>query len=362
MSIFDRAINEMREGMSGRNAGVPFGKKYDRLVSIIPNIQKKTYYLIGGGPKMGKSAFTNDAFLFSPYDELMLENPQQLVVNWLLFSFEIDALSIIHKGIARRLYLEHGIITDTKYLLSRGKNRLSTEIYELGVQCRDYFESLEDRLTIFEVPENPTGIKIYLEEYFEARGTSHFKESYNGTRKYRHFDHYVPNNPQEYTIAIIDHIALTKGEKDAHTTKEAIDKLSQVLVGARNKYGLTPVVVQQLNFDAGSSDRFKQKRITPLISDFGDSKYTTRDANYIMALFSPWEYELLEYEGYNTGLMKDRIRRLEVLRSRESGGNKIIYLNFCGENGIFREMDLPENLQGFRGQARYQKYLNFEAL
>lgn len=361
MTIIQRVIQEMEEGMAGRNTGLPFGK-YDRLVEIIPNIQRKTYYLIGGGTKAGKSAFVNDAFLFSPYDALQLSNPNNIVVNWLLFSFEIDAQSIIQKGVARRLYLEHGIIVDTKYLQSKGNNRLSPEILQLAKETVPYFEKMEDSLTIFEIPENPTGIKIYLEEYFEARGKSYFKEVYNGAKKYRIFDHYVPNNPNEYTIAIVDHVGLVKGEKDAQTTKEAIDKLSKVLLGARNKYGLTPVVVQQLNFDNTSSERFKQKRITPLLSDFGDSRYTTRDANYIITLFSPYEFELLEFEGYNTGLLKDRVRRLEVLRSRESAGNKIIYLNFCGENGIFRELDLPESLQGFRGQARYQKYLNFEAL
>ena len=64
--IFDRVINKINRGQQGLNKGLPMG--FERLVQFIPGIQQGTYYLIGGETGSGKTAFTDDAFLYNPYD------------------------------------------------------------------------------------------------------------------------------------------------------------------------------------------------------------------------------------------------------------------------------------------------------
>lgn len=50
MSTFDRALGKIEAGRTGQNKGIPI--PFSRLRKYLPNIQQKTYYLIGAGTKV----------------------------------------------------------------------------------------------------------------------------------------------------------------------------------------------------------------------------------------------------------------------------------------------------------------------
>jgi hypothetical protein len=50
MSFFDSALDNIAKGLDGTNQGIPI--PFERLRQYIPNIQQKTYYLIGAGTKV----------------------------------------------------------------------------------------------------------------------------------------------------------------------------------------------------------------------------------------------------------------------------------------------------------------------
>jgi hypothetical protein len=45
----------------------------------------------------------------------------------------------------------------------------------------------------------------------------------------------------------------------------------------RNRYGFSPVVIQQQAFQGENLDAIKENKVTPTIANLGDSKYTSRD-------------------------------------------------------------------------------------
>lgn len=49
ISLFDRALGAIDKGLTGGNTGIPI--PFKRLRTFIPNIQKKTYYLVGASTK-----------------------------------------------------------------------------------------------------------------------------------------------------------------------------------------------------------------------------------------------------------------------------------------------------------------------
>jgi KaiC/GvpD/RAD55 family RecA-like ATPase len=313
---------------------------FNRLVNVIPNIQQGTYYLIGGATGSGKTAFTDDAFLYNPYDASKESN---IEVEWIYYSFEIDKTIKIVKGITRKLLYDYQILTDVNYVLSRGKNRISAEVYEKVMMLRRYFEEFEDKISIFDLATPPSKIKDYVHNYAKRNGKIITKQVETGNGTEAIFDRYEPNNPNKYVIIVIDHISLTDSEK-GNTTKETIDKLSQMLVPIRNNYNFIPVVVQQLSFDSQSVNRRSSKRVTPVLADFGDSKYTTRDANIVMSLFNPYTFEMGEFNGYDISRLGDRFRSLEVLKNRDGDSNQVIGLKFVGEVGTFQEFPKVEKM------------------
>ena len=340
---FDSILKSIDNGRSGNNKGIPIS--FNRLRQFLPNIQQSTYYLCGAGTKIGKTSFVDDVFLYGSLDYI-LSNPDcniELDIDY--FSFEIDSKTKLVKGVARRLWHDYNIIADVNTILSKGEHYCSDELYNIVKGYRNYFEQIEDYLTVHDMTDNATGINKYLIDKAKKRGTIEFKNINKDPEgePIMRFDKYTPNKDNVYWLIIIDHIALLREER-GFNTKQNIDKMSQYLVSMRNNFGATPVVIQQLTFDTDNDERFKSNRLTPTLKDFGDSKYTTRDANVIMTLYSPYRHGITQFEGYDITKLGNKFRNLEILENRDGEPNVNIGLNFIDKVGTFRELPRPKEM------------------
>jgi hypothetical protein len=259
-------------------------------------------------------------------------------------------------GICKKLFTDYGIITDINFVLSRGKNRISQEIYNKVLETRKYFEQMEDVLEIFDGSMNPTGINHRMLQIAKQNGNYLMKTVDDGKGgKIEVFDRYVPHNPNMYTMVLIDHVSLTKKEK-GYNTKETIDRLSEYLIPMRNNFGFIPVVVQQIGRGNSTADRMKLDRLEPQLSDFKDSGNTQQDANVILSLFAPKRYELERFRGYDITKLRDRFRSLTILKNRDGESDIRIGLHFVGEAGHFAE--LPKLKQFEADPKLYNQYGN----
>lgn len=339
--LFDRLLNAVDKGREGENDGIPI--PFSRLSQYIPNIQKKTYYLIGGATKSGKTSLADDIFLYGAYDHYKKLKDSGtldgLELDLDYFSFEIDTESKLAKGVSRKLWHDYGIIADSKTILSKGKFHCNDEIYQLVRGCRDYFNDLEDILTISDSVDNPTGINKYLIKKAEKNGTivkKNINKDPEGEPIYR-FSHYIPNNTKRYHLYFVDHLALTMEER-GFSLKQTMDKVSSYAVALRNNFSMTPIIVQQMSFEASNDDRFKSNRLAPTLRDFGDSRYPSRDCNVAMALFNPYSLHVENFHNYNIVKLGDSYRNLEILANRDGEPNINVGLNFIGPCGTFREL------------------------
>jgi replicative DNA helicase len=154
---------------------------------------------------------------------------------------------------------------------------------------------------------------------------------------------YVPNNENEITIVVIDHIGLLKLTKDQTTKKAAIDKMSDELRYARDFYGYTPVVVSQFNRDISNPMRIKNGDVEPQLEDFADSSSTQNDADVVLALFDPMRYKVADPSGYTLEKLKDDygakyFRSLRLIKNSYGEDDIRIGLGFLGQIGMFKEL------------------------
>lgn len=338
--ISKEQLNEQIErGILGLNSGIPHGHK--KLAEFIPNIQLSTYYLVGGELSTGKSAFANDTFVYNPID-WYLENKNNTDIKLLIpyYSFEIPKKDMTVKYIARRIYKKYGVLLDVNYILSRGKYTVSQEHYELVKKELPILDEIQDILLVQDLPKNPTGIWNDLLKIAHDNGKGIIKID-NGNYNFSPED-YKPTNPNLYVLPIVDHVGLTKAERE-FSKKQVIDKLSSYMIILRNKCNFSPVLVQQLNRSLSSSDRFKLDRVEPQLSDFKESGNTQEDANVVLALFSPQRYEIPNFRDYNIGLLRNRFRSISILKNRDGEADKILGMQFLGEIGGFDE--LPKGVE-----------------
>ena len=340
--IFDRVLHEINRGKEGKNVGLPYG--IPELIEYMPNIQQSTYYAVAGEPASMKTALTDYMFMYSPFDWYMenkhLSNIKIKLVYW---SFEISVEAKITKGVCQRIWKQFKILTDVNYVLSKGKNRISQEIYEKVLLTRNYFDELHDILEIHDVATNPTGITKRLEQIALENGVEEKVNEY--TKIYR------PHNPDLYFMTIIDHIKLQKSQSGLDT-KGLIDFTSNKCIEYRNRYKMIPIIVSQFNRSLASAQRElstsakpNYDRIKPQLSDLADSSAIAQDANVILSIFSPNRYSIPNYLGYDITKLADRVRFIDFLKSRDGVPEVSKAVAALGEIGLFQSLPAPSLMQ-----------------
>lgn len=293
--------------------------------------------------------------MYNPIDYI-IKNNTNIKLKIFYFSLEMSKEQKLRQSICNQLYVKSKgkYKVDPKSLRSV-KNPISEEILKEVDGLEDHFNKFQEVVTFIDNIKNPTGIYKFMRDYAQSNGTVHmtekiFKDNKTGEEyKNKIFDYYEPNNPDEYVIMIIDHVSLLHQEQGMNLHQTITKLSSNYLVELRNRYNFIPVVIQQQSAAQESVENMKANRLKPSLDGLADNKLTARDADIVLGLFSPYRHKIKTYpekDGYNTMYFKDNIRFLEVLASREGGGNSLCPLYFDGAVNFFKELPLPNDIAG----------------
>jgi hypothetical protein len=332
---FEILKNEVQAGLDGRNNGIPMG--FNRLNRYI-GIRKSMYTLVGGLTGSGKTSFIDDAYVLNPFDWYISKaNTTNIKLKIIYRSMERSSTYKLAKWISRKIFIDHGYLIPVNKLLGWTEKMTSDE-HDLFLMYEDYAEGMKEVINIIGGPENPVGIAKELRAYALKNGKIIQKDPDDEYSKV-----YVPNDPNEITIVIIDHIGLLKTTKDQPSKKEAIDKMSNELQYVRDFFGYTPVVVSQFNRSISNPMRLKAGDVEPQLEDFSDSSSTQNDADVVLALFDPVRYKVEDTSGYDLNKLKDEyggkyFRSLRLLKNSYGEDDIRIGLAFLGQLGVFKEL------------------------
>lgn len=335
MTSFEELKIEIQAGIDGRNSGIPMG--FQRLNNYI-SIRKSMYYLLGGYTGSGKTSLLDDAFVLNPMDYMIREKPEGIDLEIIYFSMERKKNFKLAKWICRKIFLSEGIIIPLNRMFGwvSKAERLTKDEHDLFLSCEDYISQLEEKVTIIQGPQNPTGFRKYVETiYAPTRGKIEEIDQYHKA--------YIPNNSNLITLILSDHIGLITKEKDLATIKERIDKNSQDKQRWRDLYGFSPVDVSQLNRDISNPTRLKNGDVEVMLEDFKDSGSTQENADIVLSLFDPIRYKVPCPSGYDLDKLRDasgkkKYRSLKILKNSYGADDTRIGLAFQPEVGTFKEL------------------------
>lgn len=328
---FELLRHEVELGLTGRNNGIPMG--FNRLNRYI-GIRKSIYTLVGGLTGSGKTSFIDDAFVLNPFDWYISQTNPNVKLRIIYRSMERSRTYKLAKWVSRRIFLDHGFIIPVGKLLGWNE-KMTKDEHDLFLMYEDYINQMNEVITIIDGPENAVGIAKELKAHALQHGKIEQIDEFN--------KRYFPDNENEITIVIIDHIGLLKTTKDQPTKKQAIDKMSDELRYARDFYGYTPVVVSQFNRDISNPIRIKNGDVEPQLEDFAESSQTQNDADVVLALFDPMRYKVADPSGYDLNKLKDEygakyFRSLRLIKNSYGSDDIRIGLGFLGEIGMFKEL------------------------
>lgn len=334
---FEHLKKEVQAGLDGRNNGIPMG--FDRLNRYI-GIRKSMYTLIGGLTGSGKTSFIDDAYVLNPFDWYISQKDPKVKLRIIYRSMERSRTYKFAKWVSRKIFLDQGIIIPVPKLLG-WTDKMTKDEHDLFLMYEDYMGQMNETITIIDGPENPVGIAKELKIHALENGSIEQVDQYNKI--------YVPNNENELTIVVIDHIGLLKTTQAQPNKKAAIDKMSDELRYARDFYGYTPVVVSQFNRDISNPARIKNGDVEPQLEDFADSSATQNDADVVMALFDPMRYKVADPSGYDLDKLKDEFgakyfRSLRLIKNSYGEDDVRIGLGFLGQIGMFKELPRKKDI------------------
>lgn len=351
MSRRARILNRLKQRqlriLSGKVNCIP--SKFERFRNDFIGIEQDCYYTITSFTKGAKTQFASDVFIFEPlmycYNN---RGKNDVKLKVIYFPLEETEDRITERFMSWLLYKLKKIRISPRDLRST-TSAVSQEILDIleSEEFQEILDYFEECVIIPDEAGNPTGVYKYCIRYAEEHGTVHYKrgkrkDEFGNIQEVEVFDSYEQDDPNEYRLVVIDTINLIDTERGM-TMKQSMDKLSEYLAKyLRNKYHYSPVVIQQQAFDQESNEAFKLGRMRPSVAGLGDSKYTSRDSNVVLGLYSPFRFGQENCEGYDIKKLRDNFRLLEVIVNRDGEMGGLCPLFFDGAVCSFTELPHPK--------------------
>lgn len=298
----DKFLYQLKRGMQGHNVGLDNG--LTNINKYIYGTHKGRYYLIGAESGVGKTTISDFMFVLKAW-----ESSKKLgrKIKIFYFSFEIGKIEKLYRWVSYFIFIKYKIQLPSDYLQGRIAGKTVTKEHsEMILYAYSIIKEMLKDVTIVEDTLTPTKIfNAMIDEHFSKHGTieraavsaEDIKKKKKGSLK-----GYTENDSDLTTIIMIDHLALTEGERGMDT-KMVMDTMSKYCIVLRNMFHATPVIIQQFSTDMMSAYRgaFGKKTeatIAPSRLDFGDSKATYRDADVVIGGTKP-QKEMSQFCGYN---------------------------------------------------------------
>ena len=368
MTKFNKVISNLRTRRSRVLNGLfncipcPF----PRLKRLVPGVEQGKYIVVTANQKVGKSKLCDYMFIYEPLF-FILEHPE-IRMKVLYFTLEMSPEEKYNEFLSHLLYRLDNIRVSPTDLKSTDQDHpidehildlLETDKYQM------YIKAFESIVEYIDDVRNPTGINNACKDYALSHGHLNFKTivttnnlGISEERKIVDTDHpYTPDDPEEYRLIILDNASNLENESGLKKA-ETIERMSKYLVKLRNRFKYIPILIQHQAQAQESIENQKFGRLKPSSDGLADCKTTTRDANMVIGLYSPFKFGIKEHENYDITKFRNRIRFMEVIEDRDYGANgQICPLFFDGAVSSFTELPLPNDKDSLDKVYNYIKKL-----
>lgn len=354
-----KVLKQVRE--QGGYNGIPLNESFPKLSEYIPSIKKGFMYLFSASSGVGKTQLWKSMIMWTILKFMRRHIETKIKPKIILFLLEETPEEFLDSFISTYLYIKYKIRVDSLEISSDRKHPLSQDIVDKIQEGSAVMEEMLKYIDIQTSVYNATGIYYYCREYSRKNGTHYYiplvgegkeitldeySSSPEEVRKLYKYSKYVPNDPNEHVIVVVDHISLLNPEKD-ETLHETMTKWTTTYCRKNmSKHWNYSIICIQQQAGAQENQQFTYSgssiiaKIKPSLSGLADNKLTQRDFHVVIGLFAPDRYEIKEYEGYNIERLRDNFRTVIVLKNRKGRSNVEIPILFYGDVNHLSE--LPE--------------------
>ena len=358
-----KKIQQNRDNrIQGKYNSIPWN--LDRLSTEYnyPGWVKGKMYLITASSGIAKSKFTKWLVIVSNYIKWR-QNPFNIKIFW--FALEESKEKLYLEAISICIYYTHGKIVTPEMMLSFGNYTVPDKILGWIREARqsEFLKFFENHVEIVDHISNPTGVKKYVERFFDdsTKGNMVYEE-----RDEKKYPLYYKHADDTYYFVVVDHISLLHTETIQGVYHDLRETLSFFVdhYGLEifcKRYGLIFVPIQQ-QAASGEAQMFTNKgdlveaKLEPSLADLADCKTTQRSADVVLGIFAPFRYDIDVHQGYDINYLQDNYRSVRFLKDRLSGLSGRLGLYFARGVHHFEELPKAQSMGGVKNN--YEYYVN----
>lgn len=332
--------------LAGKIKPIPFFQM-PLLTKYIPGIIPGLMYKITSHSGMSKTQFAKYAFCFQPIFYSMKYKVNFQVLYFALEESEEEFIDGLFLHILKRKY---NVSIDRFSLNGTNTSTLTEDQLEAVKKAKSDVAHVMSYIKVIDNCYRPEEIFNKCKDFATKMG----KFIINPITKE---EEYIPNDPSQVVLVILDHISLIENSYDKETNSFLSHsasianwhtKMARKIITKKWKWAC--LNIQQQSLDSGSQ-QFTSKgdsiinKILPSLDGVANNREIIRDDYLVLGLFSPDRYDLEEFRGYkiknDPNAFGDNFRSLHVLKSRFGTPNKVLPLYFRGDYNYFAELPLP---------------------
>jgi len=374
-----RRVEQLKKIKDDKDNGaifcIPF-ENYPKLSKSVPGVVPGMIQMVTAGSGVGKTQLTKALYVREPLEYALKHNINLKIFYFALEESEQEFIdTMICNFISSRCQIEMDLLT----LQGFREKSLDQNLMNLIESNIDDVETLLENVEIIDSVYNPTGIYKYCRDYADKNGTHVFEDKefikkkvnedgtkYTKKETVKVYSHYIPNDPNAFTIVVVDHMSLLTSEKMKGSSNMMTQH--QTMAQWSTNYALKQVtkhwnwavvnVIQQEQ--SGEKEQFTnkgdsvQKKTEPSLANFANNKEIQRDAKVVIGVYSPDRYGFEDYHGYDIRRFRDCFRATKILKNRFGAPNKYFHYLFDGATNRFKELprsNEPARLQPFYDTA-----------
>lgn len=348
----------VEKGMKGLSYG--FDNGLIRTNNYLYGTHRGRYYLLGAESGVGKTTLGDYMFVIKMWLDCKAKG---VPFKCLYLSFELSKREKIARWTSTFVKLLFNVDIPSDYIMGRIPGlTLSRDHFQMVRMAKRYVNEMLKDVEVLEGGIHPTWVFNHIiKEYYEKLGKVH-RDKPKHSKDPGFIRGFTPHDPQLVTMLLCDHVALAHNEKGLTNTKAIIDKLSNYAVTLKNTFDTIIVFLQQFSTELTSAHRMNKKGesvFAPQRLDFGDSKYTYRDADVVMGLISPIQFELETYKRYDIEQLMHYFLAMHLMKNRYGSASRMIPLFINPIAGVFEELP-PEPTNELAMQPYYDKVHSLE--
>jgi len=303
----DEFLREVEQNRTSPIVGLKVGLSF--IDQALNGLLRSRYILLGAHPNVGKTK-TLDYCVISACIYALQNN---IKVTFFYASLELSKKKKKADWCCTYLNIKYGVTYSSHFVLGYLDNKPTERDMEYIREAYAFVTLILNKfIRLTDTSVSPTQFTEAVLSTYKSLGTVirdvDPKLQKAGINSLGTFVGFTKNPGVTMPLAFIciDHLSLLEGPNN----KAAMDEMSSYMVKLRNHLEISELAVQQFNQEIVKSRRESLTRhgkgkahdyIFPRQMDFGDSTYTYRDADVVVGLVRPIDFELEEFDSIPCG-------------------------------------------------------------